>query len=94
MEDIIGILVVMLFAEIIFWGIAYSTGCFIVPIVSGGKWEADWLTRNEEGKTKGMKQSGFSLVEKSGKLYLGAVAVSLIGLLFWVLVILGLSLLL
>ena len=92
MEDIIGFVFIWLFIEFIFWGVAYSTGCLITPIVSFGKWKADILIRNKENKTKGKKQSGCTLIKRSGQIYLGALGVSFLGLCFWSLVVIMLVL--
>jgi len=87
MEDILGFIFILLFIEVIFWGVAYSTGCLLTPIVSFGKWQPDCLIKNENNKTRGKKQSGVTLIKRAGQTYLGAIGVSLLGLSFWFLVI-------
>jgi len=40
------------------------------------------LIENEENKTKGKKQSGFTLIKRPSQIYLGALGVSFLGLYF------------
>lgn len=79
MEDII----VLILLEIIFWG----TGCLLTPIVSFGKWIPDSFFKNEKTGKIIKSESGFKLIERSGKIYLGAVAVAFLGFCFWVTVL-------
>lgn len=83
MEDILGYFLVSLFVETILWGVAYTTGSILTPIISFGKWRADSLQINSETRKKEKKQTGLKLIEKSGELYLGALGVCLVGFCFW-----------
>lgn len=93
MEEFFGYLLVYLFVELIFWGFLYGTGCLIVPLISFGQCHADPLLRETDGPKRARKQTGMKLIRRSGKIYLGACAVSFLGLGFWVLVIAGLIIL-
>lgn len=88
MEEILGIIFIVFFMEIIFWGIAYATGCLLTPIISFGKWYPDSLIKDEETGKVIKGQSGFKLIERSGKLFLGAWSVSFLGFCFWIITIL------
>jgi len=88
MGDLIGILVVSIFTEFIFWGMSYAIGCLLTPIVSFGKWLPDSLSKDEESGKIIKNQTGFKLIERSGQIYLGAWGVSFLGFCFWVSVIL------
>jgi hypothetical protein len=92
MEELFGVLLISLFMEIIFWGLIYTTGRILTPIVSFGKWRADPLLINSETGKKEKKQSGVKLIIKSGEVYLGVVGVCLLGLCFWAILIMVLLL--
>ena len=87
MEDIFGYIFICIFMEAIFWGVAYTTGRVLTPIISFGKWHADSILINSETRKKEKKQTGLKLVERSGNIYLGATGVCLVGLCFWGIVI-------
>jgi hypothetical protein len=88
MEDILFYIFYLFFMEIAFWGLIYGTGYLLTPILSFGKWLPDRLIKNEETGRLLRSQSGIKLIDRSGKTYLGAWGVSLLGFCFWVLVIL------
>jgi hypothetical protein len=88
MDDFIGILVVSIFAEFLFWGLSYAIGCALTPIISFGKWLPDSLSKDEETGKIIRNQSGFKLIKRSGQIYLGAWGVSFLGFCFIVSVIL------
>ncbi|WP_445364179.1 hypothetical protein ACJJIQ_07410 [Microbulbifer sp. ANSA003] len=88
MEDFIGIIFILLFVEVIYWGISYSTGYLLTPIVSFGKWRADKIIKDKGTGKKRKHQTGFTLIERSGQVYLGAMAVCILGMCFWLIVIL------
>jgi len=87
MEDILGYVLVSLIFEAVFWGVAYTTGRVLTPIISLGRWRAHPLQINSETGKKEKKQTGVKLIEKAGKLYLGALGVCLVGFCFWGVVI-------
>jgi hypothetical protein len=87
MEDFIGILLITLFMEIFFWGFIYGTGYLLTPIITLGKWLPDRLIKHEDTGKIIKKQSGVQLIHRSGKTYLGAWGVLLIGFGFWLTVL-------
>lgn len=87
MDDFIGFLFFWLFIEFIFWGLAYSTGSLLINLFSLGKWYPDSLLKNKETGKILKHQSGFKLIKRSNKTYLGASAVAFIGFCFWVAVL-------
>jgi hypothetical protein len=88
MEDIVGFLFAYILTDLIFWGFAYITGCLLTPIVSFGKWTPESLTKDGETGKIIKNQSGFKLIKRSGRTYLGAWSVAFLGCCFWVTVIL------
>ena len=87
MEDLLGFVLIGLFLDVIFWGISYATGAVLAPIISLGRWKPESISLNKEGGGRRSKQNGFTLIEKDKQVYLGALAVAFIGLVFWVVVI-------
>lgn len=83
MANIFGYIVLFIFMEVIFWGIAYTTGRVLTPAISFGSWYAEPIKVNIETGKKEKKQTGLRLVEKSGKTYLGTTGVCLVGIFFW-----------
>ena len=84
MEDIIGVLLITLFFEAIFWGLAYGTGCLLTPIVSLGKWAPDSLTKDDLTGKIIRQQSSVKLIERADQIYLGSWGVAFLGFSFWV----------
>jgi hypothetical protein len=72
MEDFIGIVLITFFMEIFFWGFIYGTGYLLTPIITLGKLLPDSLVKHEETGKIIKKQSGFNLIHRSDKTYLGA----------------------
>lgn len=87
MEDIFGYIFISIFMEAIFWGVAYTTGRVLVPIISLGNWIAEPIQINPETGKKEKKQTGLRLIVKSGKAHLGAMGVCMVGFCFWGIVI-------
>lgn len=90
MEDILSLMFMILFIEVIFWGLAYFTGSLLIPIVSLGRWRPEVLVRDGDTGKRQVIQSGFTLIERSGETYLGAFGVSIIGMCFWIVVVISL----
>ena len=93
MEDVLLLLFFTPLFDILFWGIAYFTGYFVISVVSLGKWIPGPLLRNDSNKIKWKDQTGIATFQRDGKTYLGGIGVALIGLAFWVIIILLLVLL-
>ncbi|MCF6344905.1 MAG: hypothetical protein L3J00_00370 [Thiomicrorhabdus sp.] len=87
MEEIISFIFILFFVEIIMFGFFYSTGYFLTPIVSLGKWKPDKVFKEVDVKVKIKHQSGILLFKKSTHVYLGVGGVIGLGVTFWILVV-------
>ena len=82
MEDFIGIIFIFLFVEVIYWGVSYSTGYLLTPIVSFGKWRADKIIK-DKGTGKKRKILAMKKIEETSmvRMIRAAVKISVRGML-------------
>jgi hypothetical protein len=81
MEELIAFIFIGLIMELLFWGILYTTGRFIIYIVSFGKWKAKPRLKNKENLPAAHS------INKSTGVLIDAIGVCLIGFFFWMIVI-------
>jgi hypothetical protein len=81
MEELIAFVFIGLIMEILFWGVLYTSGRFIIYIFSFGKWKAKPRLKNKEN------QSATHSIHKSTDFFIDAIGVCLIGFCFWVIII-------
>ncbi|MEA5595850.1 hypothetical protein [Rivularia sp. UHCC 0363] len=80
--------ILWIFAEIIFYGLCYFTGKLLIHLVTFGKYyPGDVIKKKELRKSQRAKGRKFTYIKDKRK-YISFETVSLIGLIFWVIVVL------
>ncbi len=79
--------ILWILAEIIFYGLCYFTGRVLIHLVTFGKYYPGDLIKNKEvRKSQRAKGTKFTYIKDKRK-YISSDTVSLIGLIFWVIVV-------